>query len=70
MLTEHRPGLEAVAEALLEHETARRPRGRARWSTIAMGYKSGGPRKALRADGTEEIIETAGDGDSLSDYVE
>jgi hypothetical protein len=35
-----------------------------------MGHKSGGPRVALRADGTEEIIEATGDGDSLSDYVE
>ena len=36
----------------------------------AMGHKSGGPRRALRADGTEEVIETTGDGDSLSDFVE
>ena len=37
---------------------------------IAMGHKSGGPRRVLRADGTEEIVESTGDGDSLSDYVE
>jgi hypothetical protein len=24
----------------------------------------------LRADGTEEVVETSGDGDSLSDFVE
>ena len=35
-----------------------------------MGHKSGGPRMALRADGSEEIVETNGDGDSLSDFVE
>ena len=37
---------------------------------VAMGHKSGGPRRVLRADGSEEIIETTGDGDSLSDFVE
>ena len=36
----------------------------------AMGHKSGGPRRMLRADGTEEIVEPAGEGDSLSDFVE
>ena len=35
-----------------------------------MGRKAGGFRKVRRADGSEEIIEATGDGDSLSDYVE
>jgi cell division protease FtsH len=68
-LTEHRPGLVAVAEALLARETV----DGAEVSDlvdVAMGHKSGGPRRVLRADGTEEIIESVGDGDSLSDYVE
>jgi cell division protease FtsH len=68
-LTEHRPGLVAVAEALLERETVD---GEEVASLVdsAMGFKSGGPRRALRADGTEEVVENANDGDSLSDYVE
>ncbi len=68
-LTEHRAGLVAVAEALLEHETV----AGEEVSTLvdsAMGHKSGGPRRVLRADGTEEMVETSGDGDSLSDFVE
>ncbi|HEX4529835.1 MAG TPA: ATP-dependent zinc metalloprotease FtsH [Acidimicrobiia bacterium] len=68
-LTEHRPGLVAVAEALLERETVDGEEVSDLVDT-AMGHKSGGPRVALRADGTEEIIEATGDGDSLSDYVE
>ncbi len=68
-LTEHRPGLVAVAEALLDHETVDGQEV-ADLVDVAMGHKSGGPRRALRADGTEEVIETTGDGDSLSDYVE
>ncbi|HEY3672472.1 MAG TPA: ATP-dependent zinc metalloprotease FtsH [Acidimicrobiia bacterium] len=68
-LTEHRPGLVAVAEALLSHETVDGAEV-ASLVDVAMGHKSGGPRRVLRADGTEEIIETAGDGDSLSDFVE
>ena len=70
MLSEHRPGLVAVAEALLERETARRPRGRVAWSTRRWATRAAVRATALRADGTEEIIETTGDGDSLSDYVE
>ena len=68
-LTEHRAGLVAVAEALLERETVD---GQEVETLVdaAMGHKSGGPRRALRADGTEEVIETNGDGDSLTDYVE
>ena len=68
-LTEHRPGLVAVAEALLEQETVAGEEV-SNLVDVAMGHKSGGPRRALRADGTEEVIETTGDGDSLSDFVE
>jgi cell division protease FtsH len=68
-LTEHRPGLVAVAEALLERETVDGEEV-ADLVDSAMGYKSGGPRRALRADGTEEVVETSGDGDSFSDFVE
>src|SRR5439155_23237303 len=68
-LTEHRPGLVAVAEALLEQETVDGQRV-ADLVDTAMGHKSGGPRRAMRADGTEEPIETPGEGDSLSDFVE
>ncbi len=68
-LSEHRPGLVAVAEALLERETVDGEEV-SNLVDIAMGHKSGGPRMALRADGSEEIVETSGDGDSLSDFVE
>ena len=37
---------------------------------VAMGHRSGGPRRVLRADGTEEVVEASGDGDSFSDFVE
>jgi cell division protease FtsH len=54
VLTEYRPGLEAVARALLEHETlAGEEVGRL--VDDAMGHKSGGPRRvALAEPGTEE----------------
>jgi cell division protease FtsH len=68
-LTDHRAGLVAVAEALLERETVDGEEV-SNLVDIAMGHKSGGPRMALRADGSEEIVETSGDGDSLSDFVE
>jgi cell division protease FtsH len=53
VLTEHRLGLDAVAQALLEHETLE-------GSTVealvdeAMGFKAGGPRIVTHADGTQE----------------
>jgi cell division protease FtsH len=53
VLTEHRAGLDAVARALLEHETLE-------GSTVerlvdeAMGFKAGGPRLVTHADGTQE----------------
>jgi cell division protease FtsH len=68
-LTEHRAGLVAVAEALLARETVDGDEV-AHLVDTAMGHKSGGPRRMLRADGTEEVVETSGEGDSLSDFVE
>jgi cell division protease FtsH len=68
-LTEHRAGLMAVATALLERETVDGEEV-ANLVDTAMGHKSGGPRRMLRADGTEEVVETSGDGDSFSDFVE
>jgi cell division protease FtsH len=68
-LTEHRPGLVAVAEALLTRETVDGEEV-ADLVDTAMGHKSGGPRRVLRADGTEEVVEGTGDGDSYSDFVE
>jgi cell division protease FtsH len=68
-LTEHRAGLTAVATALLERETVDGAEV-ADLVDSAMGHKSGGPRRMLRADGTEELVEASGDGDSFSDFVE
>ena len=64
MLTEHRAGSRRGRRGAARARDARRPRGR-RLVDDAMGHKGGGPRRALRADGTEEVIETTGDGDSL-----
>src|SRR4051795_827298 len=69
LLTKYRTGLDAVAQALLQHETLDGLEVE-RLVDGAVGHKSGGPRRALRADGTEEVVETTGEGDSLSDYVE
>ncbi len=52
VLTEYRPGLEAVARALLEHETLEGAEV-GRLIDEAMGRKVGGPRMVTRADGTE-----------------
>jgi len=68
-LAEHRAGLVAVAEALLERETVDGDEV-AHLVDAAMGYKSGGPRRVVRADGTEEIVEAGAEGDSLSDFVD
>jgi len=58
VLTEYRPGLEAVAHALLEHETLEGAEV-GRLIDEAMGRKVGGPRMVTRADGTEvEASET------------
>jgi cell division protease FtsH len=52
-LEEYRPGLDAVAKALLEHETLEGLEV-AKLVDTAMGRKVGGPRMILHADGTEE----------------
>jgi cell division protease FtsH len=51
VLTEHRAGLDAVAHGLLERETLSGEEV-ARLVDEAMGYKAGGPRKVVHADGT------------------
>ena len=58
MLTEHRAGLDAVAQALLERETLDGEEV-SRLVDGAMGYKAGGPRKIVHADGT--VTETNDD---------
>jgi cell division protease FtsH len=57
VLSEYRPGLDAVAKALLERETLS---GDEVGDTVdaAMGRKVGGPRLITRADGTEEPADT------------
>ena len=52
-LEEYRPGLDAVAKALLERETLAGRRGREA-GRHRDGRKVGGPRMILHADGTEE----------------
>src|SRR4051812_49432544 len=56
VLTEHRVGLDAVAQQLLERETLD---GRAVEALVdgAMGRKVGGPRKIVHADGSEEVAD-------------
>ena len=69
-LSEHRPGLDAVARGAAragDRSTAKRSPTS---STPRWAARAAGPGMALRADGSEEIVETTGDGDSLSDYVE
>ncbi len=58
LLTEHRAGLDAVAHGLLEKETLDGDEV-ARLVDEAMGYKAGGPRKVVHADGT--VTEAADD---------
>ena len=53
LLVEYRSGLEAVAEALLEHETLDGLEVE-RLVDGAMGYHAGGARKIVHADGTTE----------------
>jgi len=69
LLQEHRAGLVAVAEALLERETLDGDEV-TRLVDEAMGHKSGGPRRARRADGTEEEVRIAPDEMTLSDFAE
>jgi cell division protease FtsH len=59
MLTRYRPGLEAVATALLEHETLDGLEVE-RLVDDAMGYRAGGPRKVVLADGTVETVDDDG----------
>jgi cell division protease FtsH len=56
VLTEYRPGLDAVARALLERETLS---GEEVGDAVdaAMGRKVGGPRLITRADGSEEVAD-------------
>jgi cell division protease FtsH len=56
VLMEYRAGLDAVAHALLEKETLDGSEVTALVDN-AMGRKSGGPRKIVHADGTEEEAE-------------
>jgi len=68
-LTELRPGLVAVAEALLARETV----DGLEVATLvddAMGEKVGGPRMVARADGTEEPMPLPNEGESLTDFVD
>ena len=66
VLTEHRPGLEAVARALLVHETLDGDEV-SHLVDDAMGRKCGGPRKTTTADGEEIEVELPPEGESLSD---
>jgi hypothetical protein len=59
LLTRFRPGLEAVARALLEHETLDGLEVE-RLVDDAMGYRAGGPRKVVLADGTIETVDDEG----------
>ncbi|MEX1008824.1 MAG: ATP-dependent zinc metalloprotease FtsH [Acidimicrobiia bacterium] len=69
VLGEHRAGLEAIAQALLERETLD---GGEVGAIVdeAMGHRCGGPRHYLRADGTDVVAESLPAGESLSDIAE
>ena len=69
VLSEYRAGLEAVARALLEHETLDGEEV-ARLVDEAMGRKVGGPRKTVTADGSEVEVPPPPEGESLSDVVD
>ena len=56
ILTEYRPGLEAVAKNLLEFETLDGAEV-GRLIDEAMGHKVGGPRHFVHADGTEDVAD-------------
>ncbi len=67
VLTEYRPGLDAVAKGLLERETLSGLEVETIVDT-AMGRKVGGPRLITRADGSESSAdELASDDDLLGD---
>jgi cell division protease FtsH len=59
LLTRYRPGLEAVARALLQHETLDGLEVE-RLVDDAMGFRAGGPRKVVLADGTVEMVDDEG----------
>ena len=69
VLSEYRAGLDAVAQALLEHETISGEEV-GRLVDEAVGHKAGGPRVIRHADGTEEQIEPPPEGESLSGVVD
>ena len=72
VLTEYRPGLDAVASALLERETLAGTEV-ADLVDAAMGRKVGGPRVITHADGTEELASDdlpSPDGDGITSDVE
>ena len=54
-LAEHRAGLDAIAQALLERETIDGEQV-AQFVDAAMGYKAGGGRKVVHADGTTSEV--------------
>jgi cell division protease FtsH len=66
VLGDNRAGLEAVARALLEHETLDGAEV-GRLVDEAVGRKAGGPRKTVLADGVEIEVEPPPEGESLSD---
>ena len=68
LLTEFRLGLDGIAQALLELETIN-GEDVARIVDAAMGYKAGGPRKVVHADGTVTESEAATITESFTDEV-
>jgi cell division protease FtsH len=66
VLGEYRPGLEAVARNLLEHETLDGAEV-TRLVDTAMGRKAGGVRHFVHADGTDDVAVPRPEGESLSD---
>jgi cell division protease FtsH len=59
LLTKYRTGLDAVAQALLQHETLDGLEVE-RLVDGAVGFRVGGPRMVTRADGTEEAVDEEG----------
>jgi cell division protease FtsH len=59
LLTRYRSGLDAVAQALLQHETLDGLEVE-RLVDGAVGFRAGGPRKVVLADGTVETVDDDG----------
>ena len=59
MLTEHRAGLERGGRGAARARDPRRRRRSRRWSTRRWATRAAVPGTALRADGTEEVVETS-----------